>query len=88
MSPSLHHRLSLGLALLAGLWFAVEQPEQRLFEQTMRELDLSGQILGILDPLAAIVAAFLAMLAVYALAYVLLGVARHALSTLRGAPSP
>ena len=88
MSRTLHHRLSLGLALLAGLWFAVQEPEQRLFEQTMRKVDLTGQILGILDPLAAIVAAFLAMLLVYALAYVLLAAAHHALSTLRGAPSP
>ena len=88
MSPTLQHRLSLGLALLAGLWFAVQEPEQRLFEQTMRELDLTGQILGILDPLAAIAAAFLAMLLVYALAYALLAAAYHALSTLRGAPNP
>lgn len=88
MNPTLQHRLSLGLAILTGLAIALREPEQRAFERTMRSLDVTGQLLGILDPLSSIVFAFVAMLLVYALAYLALAAAGHAFTSLRGAPTP
>ena len=88
MNPTLHHRLSLGLALLAGLWIAVREPDQRLFEQAMRALDVTGPVLGVLDPLSSIVLTFASMLLAYVVAYLALAAAGHALTSLRGTPSP
>jgi hypothetical protein len=71
------HWSSFVLALIAGVWIAVSAPDQRLFEQTMRALGLTGTVLGPLDALTSIAVAFAAMVAVYALAYSALGLARR-----------
>lgn len=62
------HYVSLAASVLAGFWAALEAPATRLFEQTMRSLDITGQVLGPLDLLSDSIATLLVM----ALAYVAL----------------
>ena len=76
MDCGLRHWSSLGLALAGGAWIAVREPDQRLFEQALRALDLTGPVLGPLDALTSVVVAFAAMVAVYAMVYLALGLGR------------
>ncbi len=62
------HYISLAVAVLAGFWAALEAPATRLFEQTMRSLGITGQVLGPLDLLSDSIATLLVM----AMAYVAL----------------
>ena len=73
MDSGLRHWSSLGLALACGAWIALREPDQRLFEQAMRAFGLTGPVLGPLDALTSVAVAFLAMLAVYAVAYLAIG---------------
>lgn len=59
------HYLSLGVAILAGFWTAINAPATRLFEQTVRALDLTGQVLSPLSLLSDSIATLVAMALVY-----------------------
>lgn len=59
------HYVSLSVAILAGFWAALEAPATRLFEQTMRSLDITGQVLGPLDLLSDSIATLVVMALVY-----------------------
>ena len=83
MDSGLRRWSSLGLALLAGAWVAAREPDQRLFEQATRSLGLTGPVLGPLDALASVAVAFVAMLAVYALASAAIGLAASRRGTTR-----
>lgn len=59
------HYLSLGVAILAGFWAALNAPATRLFEQTMRTLDITGQVLSPLSLLSDSIATLITMGVVY-----------------------
>ena len=59
------HYLSLAAALLAGFWAALDAPATRPFEQTMRALDITGQVLAPLSLLSNSLATLLVMALVY-----------------------
>ena len=75
MDRDLQHWSSFALALAAGAWIAVREPDQRVFEQAMRALGLTGPVLGPLDTLTSVAVAFVAMLIVYAVASAAIGLA-------------
>lgn len=59
------HYVSLSVAILAGFWAALNAPATSIFEQTMRSLDVTGQVLSPLALLTDSVATLIAMAAVY-----------------------
>lgn len=65
MPERVPHYVSLFGALLAGFWTATNAPATHLFEQTMRALDITGQVLSPLALLSDSAATLLVMATVY-----------------------
>ena len=68
MPERLPHYASLGIALLAGSWVAVSAPATPQFEQTMRALAMTGQVLAPLSLVADAGTTLLVMACVYLVA--------------------
>ena len=65
--------ISLGLAVVAGFWAAIDAPATHQFEQTMRALDLTGPVLSPLSLLTDAAMTLVVMAAVYLAAMAIFG---------------
>jgi hypothetical protein len=66
------HRIALVIALVAGVWVAIGEPGQWLFDEAMRAAGISGFVVGPLAMLFAVAVTLAAMLAVYAVTFAVL----------------